>query len=87
MYLQFSCSVVSNTLRPLDGSLPGSSVYGISQARIWEWVAISSSRGIFLTQELNLALLHSRQILYCLGHQGSIYSRGFNFDNSGSELS
>ena len=30
---------------PVDWSLPGSSVYGISQARILEWVAISSSRG------------------------------------------
>ena len=30
---------------PLDCSLPGSSVHGISQARVLEWVAISSSRG------------------------------------------
>ena len=29
----------------LDPSLPGSSVHGILQARILEWVAISSSRG------------------------------------------
>ena len=29
----------------LDCSLTGSSVHGISQARILEWVAISSSRG------------------------------------------
>ena len=29
----------------MDCSLPGSSVHGISQARILEWVAISSSRG------------------------------------------
>ena len=29
----------------LDCSPPGSSVYGISQARILEWGAISSSRG------------------------------------------
>ena len=34
------------TLRDLmDYSLPGSSVHGISQARIPEWVAIPSSRG------------------------------------------
>ena len=32
-------------LRPIDYSLPGSSVHGISQARILEWVAISFSRG------------------------------------------
>ena len=30
---------------PLDCSLPGSSVHGILQARILEWVAISYSRG------------------------------------------
>ena len=30
---------------PLDCSPPGSSVHGILQERILEWVAISSSRG------------------------------------------
>ena len=30
---------------PMDCSLPGSSVHGILQARILEWVAISYSRG------------------------------------------
>ena len=28
-------------------------------------------QGIFLTQGSNLGLLHCRQILYCLSHQGS----------------
>ena len=28
-------------------------------------------QGIFLTQGLNLGILHCRQILYCLSHQGS----------------
>ena len=32
---------------PVDGSPPGSSVYGILQARILEWVAVLFSRGIF----------------------------------------
>ena len=36
---------------------------GISQTRIMEWVAISFSRGIFLTQGLNLGLLPYRQVL------------------------
>ena len=31
-------------------------------------------QGIFLTQELNLGLLHCRQILYHLNHQGSPFS-------------
>ena len=30
---------------PMDYSLPGASVYGIFQARILEWVAISFSKG------------------------------------------
>ena len=38
-------SVVSDFLLPIDCSPPGSSVHGISQARILEWGAISSSRG------------------------------------------
>ena len=43
---------------PMDWSLPGSSVHGISQARLLEWVAIFNSRGVFLTQGLNPSLLH-----------------------------
>ena len=31
---------------PIDCSLPGSSVHGIPQARILEWVAIPFSRGL-----------------------------------------
>ena len=30
---------------PMDSSLPGSSLHGILQARVLEWVAISFSRG------------------------------------------
>ena len=37
-------------LRPMDCNPPGSSVQGISQATILEWVAISSSRGSFPDQ-------------------------------------
>ena len=40
-----SCSVVSNCLRLMEHSLPGSSVHGILQARTLEWVAIPLSRG------------------------------------------
>ena len=55
---------------PMDCSPPGSSVHGISQARILEWVAISFSRGFFLTQGSNPGLWHCRQTLYRLSHQG-----------------
>ena len=37
-------SVVSDFLQPMDCSPPGSSVYGILQARKLKWVATSSSR-------------------------------------------
>ena len=38
-------SVVSDSCDPIEGSLPGSSVHGIFQARVLEWIAISFSRG------------------------------------------
>ena len=37
-----SCPTLCN---PMDCSLPDSSVHGISQARVLEWVVISFSRG------------------------------------------
>ena len=40
-----SCSVMSDLCNPIGCSLPGSSVRGILQARILEWVAIPFSRG------------------------------------------
>ena len=46
----------------LDCSPPDSSVHGIFQARIQEWVAIFSSRGISPTQGLNQHLSH---LLHC----------------------
>ena len=38
-------SVVSDSLLPQECSLPGSSVHGVFQARILEWVVIPFSRG------------------------------------------
>ena len=55
----------------MDYNLPGSSVHGILQARILERVVIPFLQGIFPTQGLNPGLLHCRQILYHLIHQGS----------------
>ena len=59
------CTTVCNLM---DCSLPGSSVHGILQARILEWVAMLFSRGIFPTQGSNPSLPHCRQIH--LSHQG-----------------
>ena len=49
---------------PMNYSPPGSSVHGILQTRILEWVAIIFSRGIFSTLGLKPGLPHCRQILY-----------------------
>ena len=59
---------------PMDFSQPGSSVHGILQARILEWVTTSYFRGIFTTQGSTLGFLHCRQVLYCLSHQGYVLS-------------
>ena len=62
------CSFMSSSLWPRGLLQPtiiaGSSVHGILQARILEWVAIP----FFLTQGSNPGLLHCRQILYRLSH-------------------
>ena len=58
-----SCSVMSDS-DPMDCSLPGFSAYGILQARILEWVAISSSRGSS----------HPRDWTCCIG-RGILYPR------------
>ena len=42
---------------------PGSSVHGIFQARILEWIAISFSRGA--SQQRDRTCVSCRQILYC----------------------
>ena len=52
-------------------SPPGSSVHGILQARILEWVAISYSKGTFLTQGSNPCLLHWQADSLPLSHLGS----------------
>ena len=50
---------------PLDCSLPGSSVHGISQARILEWVGISFSRGSSWLRDWTHIFCIGRQIPYC----------------------
>ena len=42
---KWSLSVVSDSLDPMDCSLPSSSIHGIFQAIVLEWIAISFSRG------------------------------------------
>ena len=47
------CPTLCNSMEP---TLPGSSVHGIFQARILEWVAISYSRGLTILQEFKTIL-------------------------------
>ena len=63
---------VLSRVQPFCNHSPlGSSVHGILQARMLEWVAMPSFRVIFLTQGSYLSLLHCRQILYHLNHKRS----------------
>ena len=50
--LMHMCLLSRVFLHPLDCSPPGSSVHGILQARILEWVAISFSRGSSQSRDL-----------------------------------
>ena len=68
---------------PMDYSLPGSSVHGISQARILEWVAISSSSRSTQPRDWTLISCVScigRRTLYHWASSGSLDSGlGHNF--------
>ena len=55
----------------MDCSLPGSSVPGILQARILEWVAISSSRGSSSLRDRICVSCIGMQVLYQLHQLGS----------------
>ena len=61
---------LSRVCNPMDCSLPGSSVMGFSSnsTRVGCHFLL---QGIFLTQVLSLGLLHCRQTIYHLSHQGS----------------
>ena len=39
---------------PMDGSLPGSSVHGIFQARVLEWVAIALSKQEIINSQISV---------------------------------
>ena len=57
--------------KSMDFSLPGSSVHGILQARILEWVAIPFS-GDLHNPGIEPGLQHCRQILYHLSHDYNV---------------
>ena len=61
-YVQLFCDA-------MDRSPPGSSVHGVSQARILEWIVISFLQRILLTQGLNRHLLHWQADSLPLSHK------------------
>ena len=56
-----SCSTLCNSM---DCSWPGSSVHGVSQARILEWVSISYTRGSSQLRDWTCISCTGRWILY-----------------------
>ena len=87
-----SCPTLCN---PMKYSQPGSSVHGILQARILEWVAIPSSRGSSLPKDrthVSYVSCVGRQVLY---HQHHLVSPNTQYkcklniielDNTASEV-
>ena len=69
-----SCLTLCN---PMDYSLPGSSIHGIFQARILEWVAISFSRRSSQPRDWTRVSRIVMQTLYHLSHQGSNGTEGW----------
>ena len=67
----YSCLTLCD---PMDYNLPGSSVHGILQARILEWVAISHSRGSSWPRDqthVSFISCIGRRVLYNQHHMGS----------------
>ena len=69
---------------PMDCSLLGSSVHGDSPGKNSGVGCHALFQGIFPTQGSNPGLLHCRQILYCLSHQGLTFSILFRHDYTAS---
>ena len=65
-----SHSVVSNICKIMNCTLPGSSVHGILQARILEWVAISFSSGSSQSRNRTRASCISDRV-FRLSYEGS----------------
>ena len=67
-----SCPTLCN---PMDCSLPGSSVHGIFQAIVLEWIGISFSKGSYRPRDRTQVSRIVNKMLYHLSHQGSNTSR------------
>ena len=66
---------------PMDYNPPGSSVHGVPQARILEWIAISFSKGSFPSRDRTRVSCIVRQILYRLSEHAHYYIHQSNTEN------
>ena len=73
LLLLLSCKLCPTLCDPMDCSPPGSSVHGISQTRILEWVAIFFYRG-FSTPPHPLASFRPQEA--CFFQRGQLSHRG-----------
>ena len=78
-----SCPTLCN---PMDCSLPVSSVHGILQARILEWVAIPFSRGSSSRRGWTHSSCTGGQILYLLSHLESSHIATFKKGGVGNSF-
>ena len=76
-----SCPTLCN---PVDCSPPGSSIHGIFQARVLEWVAISFSRGSSWPRDRTWVSRIAGRHFYCLSHHTL---NPTSLDSSSSDLS
>ena len=70
---------------PMDCILPGSSLHGILQARILEWVSISFSRGPSQPRDWTCISCIGRQILCHWSHLGSMTNHKYLLNKQISE--
>ena len=79
-----SCPTLCN---PVDCSPPRSSVHGIFQARVLEWVSISFSRGSSRPRDRTRVSRLVSRTLYRLSHQGSPNIKGNKTKLNNSDFS
>ena len=73
IYICIKTQLCLTLCEPIDGSPPGSSVHGILQARILDWVAMSSSRGSSQPRDRSRSPAVHAHSLH-LSHQGSTHT-------------
>ena len=72
-----SCLTLSD---PMDCSLPGSSVHGICQARVLEWVAIAFSMPwVYTYLQTQVVYIKCRQLFVCQPYLNTVVLKNKSF--------